>query len=177
MESIFSFLGKRGSSDATKVYTPRDVERIRSRNENLIVLQNNIVSINFAETQSFTDPSQASMCLVVLASNGIHGALCHLQTDVDVEKIGDGLSKLFPQVGVPICLAGGETDTSDNLLANTTAALKKRGFLVSTDPEHADILGKLIYRQSTLYSNKVMVRNMPYIGQASVRTLTFPSPK
>lgn len=174
LENIF----RRKDKSEVYVYTPADIDKMRVNGKDLITLQNNIIRVDFLQTDHFRDPSHALFCLEVLASNGKIGAISHLQLDADVQKIGDKLLKLYSQKGVPICLAGGEAGTSDLLVTNTVNALTSRGFIVSTKPEHADILHSgNIYTNSTLYRDRVEVVNTPYSGTKSYSTLHFATTK
>lgn len=70
--------------------------------------------------------------------------------------------------------SGGETDLSENFVNYTVRELTSKGFIVSKDPKHSDIMGRMIDRRSTLSADKVIVRDMPYTGQPYTTTLSFP---
>ena len=143
----------------------------------VLAAQERIITIDFKTVTSFTDPSQADSCLVVVSSDGFLGTLTHLQVNTSVVEFVDNLSKIYAGKTASICLSGAGSP-GEYRVAEVVRELKQRGFKVSLNKEHATTGGLACYRRATVYSDKVQVILSPYSGKKSDKksevTLSFP---
>ncbi len=153
---------------------------VRQRHSGLLFTQNAIVVVDFAQQTSFRDSQDAAMCIIVLASDGSRATVSHLTTpQFDRERMVK--AKLFAwrlrehwQKPVPICLVGGNTLISESFIEALVAELAEEGFQVDTDPRRNDLLqGTLVYREATVYQDKVVVTKRHYRGDSEERVLSF----
>ncbi|MBU2632136.1 hypothetical protein KKG52_00295, partial [Patescibacteria group bacterium] len=130
--------------------------------EDIAKLQNNIIFVDFSKIKSFSDPNLAAMCVVVCTSDGSFGTLSHLQTNADVKAWADELKKFHPSP-TPVCIAGGISGISDELLKNITSELTDRDFIVPETDSDIDYGGSNnTTRRVCLFKNKLKITQNPY---------------
>ncbi len=156
-----------------QTYTEKRAKKLVERGES-IKLQNNLIIVDFSKTESFRDPNFATGCVVALASDGTKGVISHIQTDAKVDKIADRIASVF-QKTVPVCLSGGVTGLSDNLIGKIFEEFSKRELIVSASAENNDIGGSWKYRNATLYPDFVIIdQECEGKPDSSTLKLTFP---
>ncbi len=143
-----------------KVYSVKQIDEMlrKHKSEGGNYLQGKTIGVDFSETPSFTDPNEATMCIVVLTSNGRTGTLSHLPPET--ENISELTDSLLAYHGEPASaiFVGGAYQVSDRLLVSLYNELGSRGFATPSSMNQADIGGVLNNRVATLYPESVVVK-------------------
>lgn len=156
------------------VLSTRDVSQILVKKDSVFV-QNSIITIDFGQKNSFTDPSEAIFCLEVISSDGNVGTLSHLQVNADPQSFVSALHNFYSKP-VSIILSGGETGDADSerLVEGIYDELKSQGFRVSKDIEHSSLFGEKLRRKATVYRDKVILQVLPSEKIGTNIQLNFP---
>lgn len=158
-----------------KVFSVEETHRLGQRDGiEVMKTQNNVIKVDFSENLQFTDRNEASICVIVMTSDGKIGTLSHLQIDAPTGRIADTVLAVHDGKPTAVCLAGGTSFASDRLITDIRQEFGQRGFVVSELPEHNDVGGAFHFRESTLFPTHVEVLNYFSGGNQTV-TLQFPS--
>jgi hypothetical protein len=130
--------------------------------------------IDFADTETLTDPIVAQACVEVMTSDGQIGTLSHINVDNDVSSFVRQLKQLLKKDGVPVILVGGlETSLKSlQLIDDLITELSDAGFTI--DENNCDLSGSY-KRRSTMSKDGVLVlRQSLGTEEASRVRLSFP---
>lgn len=168
---MFEFRRRRVERNDAVLTTDQVRQLVRNNNESLT--QNKIITVDFSVIASFADVNWVDMCLVVLSSDGALGTLTHLQVDANVPEFVTSLLNLYDGKPVSICLAGGSLG-GEKLIERVCQELELNGFIVSLEPQHASLGGSNMYRQVTIFKDRVRVKHIPYSGPPEIVELIYP---
>lgn len=158
-----------------------NLSKAQRQSLSLRLTQDAILAVNFEKNPHVCDVQEATMCIVVLASDGQRGSISHLTTPARCQEQQHKAS-LFAWAlqqywgkSAAICLVGGTTGISELFIHSLAQELTAREFTVSLESSHCDLGGCLIDRQATLEARRVRVERRCYRGPVDTVELQFPN--